>query len=143
MKNEFKNLFPNIDEIKTAKRVRYFFNNELVSYKRFASISLQSPSLNNESMGSSGNAIEDKQLKYTIANHIVQATNLAVEQCKPTHKNILEWCYFHNKNDYWIRDQIGYGKTSYFQLKKEALNEFADHFEQLAGSYYEDLHVYC
>lgn len=121
----------------TAKNVRKFFDTKFQKYLNFSGkhrTDLSSPLLDPTGVSSHGvNHQENKEIISTDAGNCVKAINDAIIDCsnsgsKP-YASILYYCYIEELFDWQISQKLGYSKTRYLKLKKEALIEFAERLE--------------
>ena len=137
-------LFPNIDYKKTAVNVRSYLDTKLPRLLRMVNespASLKSPVISDMPVNhDGGNHNEEKLIRYIAAKDILNGISLALNNCSQTAFIILEGKYIKELTDWQISQNMGYSKARYFQLKDEAVNEFADRLEMQKGC--PDLHIY-
>lgn len=143
-------LFNDIDTQGTAERVDSFLTNDLhkllllCGHSRFE---LSSPKLDlAPSHGSSGNTVENKLIAGVDAQEEVNAIYKTAHDLRGASKKIIIGLYFSNKPVWQVKESVQYEKTKYYDLRKQALCDFADTFDRwqqyLKYSPKIDLHVY-
>ena len=101
---------------------------------------LQSPSLSGMPGGSIGNSNEEKLVKYLYAKSIVDGVTDTYDKGSVELRVVLDNVLGKISAVEAMR-KLHFENTRYYQVKKRALNEFADIFE-VQGYYCPDLHVY-
>lgn len=133
-----------LDYDATAKRVDYYLSIVVTKLLRIANESpaaLKSPSM--DGMPRSPhyeNVNETKMQKYIDAKTEINAVGMVIMRCSSMAQTILTKLYINHLPNVIVCDTIGYSRSQFAHLKKEALNEFADRFECVRGG--RDLHVY-
>ena len=134
-------LLPDIDEEKTIKNVKNYFEHEfprLIAQSHMSLTYIQSPSFDSIGSGNSTrNSQEDKIVGKMGAKEYVGTTMSLINNFPHTYKVIIKSYYINGLSDDDVQELIGYRPTRYKELKKIALLYFADAFI----SYY-DLHIY-
>lgn len=135
---------PIVDQIETAENVLYFlkqhYEKQLRVYQSTNMANLQSPSISDMPKGSIyGNSNEEKMTKFLSAKMIVDGFNHTLEvgsyELKIVCQNVLGKI---TANE--AMERLYLERTRYYEVKRRALNEFADIFEMQTGC--PDLHVY-
>jgi ArpU family phage transcriptional regulator len=143
------NSFDALDEKATAKNVKSYFVRQFPQFVRYSSITnlktlIRSPVMKDiPSTPNNINHTETETInrvsKVEYSYRMVNLTAMAINECDENSQTILFGNYFENKRDWQLQDTLGYGKTQYSLIKREALNQFADTFEAKSGI---DLHKY-
>lgn len=137
-------LFPDVNYKETAINTRNFLDHKLPRILRIANENpgcLKSPAITGMPANhDGGNHNEEKLVKYITAKEMLRGISKALNNCSYTSFIILEGKYIKGLQDWQITQKMGYSKARYFQLKDEALNEFADRLETQKSC--PDLHVY-
>ena len=135
----------NIDYNKTADNVLEFLTNNLY-YPRIYRIytqanpeHLQSPSLSGMPGGSIGNSNEEKLVKYLYAKSIVDGVSQTYDKGSFELKIVLD-NVLGKISAVEAMMRLHFEKTRYYQIRKMALNEFADGLEMKINC--PDLHIY-
>lgn len=149
----------NIDYLRTARKVKSFFNDEVPRLQRACGLQikhdLQSPVLDDMPKSPNfSNHLEERLVRdldeldyYILARLILNKVVLSVHLCDYISQQIIIGVHFKNFTSVKMQRQIGYGTTQYYHLKNDAYNQFADYFynqmHELKRRYpYSDLHVY-
>ncbi|WP_242073425.1 transcriptional regulator [Ligilactobacillus agilis] len=137
---------PRVDYDKTAESVLEFLTNK-DCYPKLKRIcltadpkNLQSPSLSGMSSGSFGNSADRKMSRYLAAKVIVDAVAATISKGSIEMKIVCD-DVLGKIPSVRAMEQLHFEKSRYYEVKKRALNEFADIFE-VQGYYCPDLHVY-
>lgn len=137
---------PKIDYDKTAENVVEFLTNRSY-YPRLYDICMQanpenlkSPSLSGMPGGSIGNSNEEKLVKYLYAKSIVDGVADTYDKGSVELKVVLD-NVLGKTSAVEAMMRLHFENTRYYQVKKRALNEFADGLEMKVNC--PDLHVYC
>ena len=144
-------LFDKIDKKRTAERVSDFLTDDLhrlllrCGRSRFE---LSSPSLDlAPSHGSGGNTMEKKLIDGIDAQEEVNVIYKAAHSLRGASKKIIIGLYFSSKPVWQVKESVQYEKTKYYDLRDQALCDFADTFDRwqqyLKYSPKIDLHVYA
>lgn len=135
-----------IDYDKTADNVLEFLTNNFY-YPRIYRIytqanpeHLQSPSLSGMPKSNYGNSNEEKMTKYIEAKAIVDGVNQTYSKGSKELRVVLD-NIFGNITTITAMEKLHFEKARYYQIKKRALNEFADVFE-VQNLHCPDLHSY-
>ncbi|USS87722.1 DUF1492 domain-containing protein [Fructilactobacillus hinvesii] len=100
-------------------------------------VSLKSPSLSSVPTSKPvGNTNEERIVRKLEAERLVTAVVDAISSCNEPSKTILFGLYVKQLQPWQVIANLGYSKTRFYQLKKQALLDFADAFVEV------DLHVY-
>lgn len=135
---------PIVDQAETADNVLYFlkkyYDKQLRVYHSTNLANLKSPSISDMPTGSIyGNNNEEKMNKFLSAKMIVDGFNHTLEvgsyELKVVCQNVLGKI---TANE--AMERLYLERTRYYEVKRRALNEFADIFEMQTGC--PDLHVY-
>ena len=134
-------IFPQVDEAKTIKRVRNFLDNKLPQAVRASGHSitdLKSPSMDDMPKSAPiGNSVEDRIARHMYAEEIVKHTIQAIACCDHECQEILDRLYLRGYSDTMCYMDIGYSKTQYFsRWKPLAMLQFAQSY------FLEDLNIY-
>lgn len=127
-------MFPELDEKRTIKNVKYYFEHDFPRLKARSHMniaSIQSP--NFDTVGTSGTAIntqENKVMDQLRAQELVAATYKTVNNCPDDYKfkTILKYCYLYGQSNAKTMEVAGYASTRYNECKHEALLYFAEAF---------------
>lgn len=133
-------LLPVISEEKTQEQVRNYFEIEfprLVLQTGYSMLEIQSPSFSGMPSGSSSNNVEKTMLNHLEADDIVHDTIECITRCPEEERKILLLSYVNQLRDNVVQERLNYGHTKYYNLKNQALLDFADSFQKV-----HDLHVY-
>lgn len=134
-------LLPDIDEEKTIKNVKNYFEHEfprLIAQSHMSLTYVQSPSFDCIGSGiNTRNTQEDKIVGKLGAKEYIQITMKLISNCPHDYMVILKNYYIHNMTNIDLQELLGYGQTRCNELKNMALLYFADAFID-----YYDLHVY-
>ena len=141
------NLISQIDEDKTIKKTKSFFEEDLPDMISFSGVplsDLSSPRLDPAGVAGGSNVNNvDKNILKTVHNmHAIQVYKYAVDavvetinSCPDTdrkpYRRILFRKYIKNDFDQWIYNDLHISKSTFDRLKKRAILEFA----KRAGSY--------
>ena len=137
-------LLDKLDYDATAKRVDYYLTVVVMRLLRIANESpaaLKSPNM--DGMPRSPhyeNVNETKMQKYIDAKTEINAVGMVIMRCSSMAQTILTKLYINHLPNVIVYESIGYSRSQFAHLKKEALNEFADRFECVKGG--RDLHVF-
>ena len=136
---------PKIDYDKTAENVVEFLTNRSY-YPRLYDICMQanpenlkSPSLSGMPGGSIGNSNEEKLVKYLYAKSIVDGVADTYDKGSVELKVVLDNT-LGKISAVEAMMRLHFEKTRYYQIRKVALNEFADGLEMKINC--PDLHIY-
>lgn len=136
---------PKIDYDKTAENVVEFLTNRSY-YPRLYDICMQanpenlkSPSLSGMPGGSIGNSNEEKLVKYLYAKSIVDGVADTYDKGSVELKVVLDNT-LGKISAVEAMIKLHFENTRYYQIRKKALNEFADGLEMKVNC--PDLHVY-
>ena len=136
----------NIDYDKTADNVAKFLTDKRYYprlYKIYQQASpefIQSPSLSGMPGGSIGNSNEEKLVKYLYAKSIVDGVADTYDKGSVELKVVLD-NVLGKISAVEAMMRLHFENTRYYQIRKKALNEFADGLEMKVNC--PDLHVYC
>jgi len=127
-------LFQEIDEYKTIKNVKYYFEHDFPRLKARAHMniaSIQSPSF--ENVGSAGNTIntqENKVMDQLRAQELVVATYKTIKNCPDDYKykTILKYHCLYGQSNAKTMEVAGYASTRYNECKNNACLYFAEAF---------------
>jgi len=127
-------LFQEIDEYKTIKNVKYYFEHDFPRLKARAHMniaSIQSPRF--DTVGSAGNTInnqENKVMDQLIAQELVTATYKTIKNCPDNYryKTILKYHYLYGQSNIETMEVAGYASTRYNECKNSACLYFAEAF---------------
>ena len=136
---------PKIDYDRTAENVVEFLTNRSY-YPRLYDICMQanpenlkSPSLSGMPGGSIGNSNEEKLVKYLYAKSIVDGVADTYDKGSVELKVVLDNT-LGKISAVEAMMRLHFEKTRYYQIRKMALNEFADGLEMKINC--PDLHIY-
>ncbi len=123
-----------IDQTKTAEKVKCFFKNDFERYilrAGYHRTDLSSPQLDQTGiMGHYGNSAENKMATIFEAQHKCQAVYHAIDQCfdsaQQPFRTILKALYIDKMKDWQVAAKVQYSDSRYNDLKKYALCQFAD-----------------
>lgn len=147
MLDEIKLNIPRVDYDKTADNVLEFLTNPNY-YQRLHRIynqanpeDLQSPSISDMPSNSSyGNSTETKMIKYLYAKDVLDSVDQAYKKGSETMQVVLDNILgVMTTNE--AMELLHFEKARYYQIRKIALNEFADILE-VQSKNSPDLHVY-
>ena len=127
-------LFQEIDEYRTIKNVKYYFEHDFPRLKARAHMniaSIQSPSF--DTVGSAGNTIntqENKVMDQLRAQELVVATYKTIKNCPDNYryKTILKYRYLYGQSNIETMEVAGYASTRYNECKNNACLYFAEAF---------------
>lgn len=130
----------------TADNVRYFFNYRLDYYLRMSGANrsdLKSPALSLTGGGSPiGNTAEIKMTNIIEAEAVCQSVAKTIDNCSHRAKQpsytILKECYLDGLKDFVVAQHVGFAKTRFQEIKREALCEFAERFIYWQERYHVD-----
>ena len=119
-----------IDQTKTAEKVKYFFKNDFERYilrAGYHRTDLSSPQLDQTGiMSHNGNSAENKMAIIFEAQHKCQAVYHAIDQCFDSTQQPLKGLYIDELKDWQVAAKVQYSDSRYNDLKKYALCQFAD-----------------
>lgn len=137
--------FANVDCEKTAEKVLIFLTIYYPRLERMCTSAnpknLQSPMISDMPTRTSvNNSFEDKMQRYLASKVIVDAVHSTLQkgskELRVVYDNVV------GKIPAWqAMSALHLEKTKYYEVRKKALNEFADIFE-MQSYYCPDLHVY-
>lgn len=126
----------NVDTKATAKEVSHFFRRMVPVLLRMyggTQDSIKSPSLDGMPKSSYGNSTENKLIKRLEkeleARAIIADVKIAIDRCSFESRQIINMSLVDRKKDWQVCEHLGYSQSRYYDLKRRALNEFADAFE--------------
>ena len=127
-------MFPELDEKRTIKNVKYYFEHDFPRLKARSHMniaSIQSP--NFDTVGTPGtarNTQENKVMDQLRAQELVTATYKVINNCPDDYKfkTILKYCYLYGQSNAKTMEVVGYASTRYNECKHEACLYFAEAF---------------
>lgn len=123
-------LLPDIDEEKTIKNVKNYFEHEfprLIAQSHMSLTYVQSPRFDCIGSGiNTRNTQEDKIVGKLGAKEYIQITMKLISNCPHDYMVILKNYYIHNMTNIDLQELLGYGQTRCNELKNMALLYFAD-----------------
>ncbi len=134
---------PKLNEKATGNQVKDFFRRE---YPRIARLAGKNPtelkSTNIDDMPKApqyGNHVEDNVIEFSNNQLEYLRVVNAIKGCSMISQQIILYDLIQGYNVGWVSAALKYSPQRYNDLKKYAMNEFADTYEYWSG---EDLHVY-
>ncbi|MCS8573800.1 hypothetical protein EFE17_01390 [Pediococcus pentosaceus] len=134
---------PKLNEKATGNQVKDFFRRE---YPRIARLAGKNPtelkSTNIDDMPRApqyGNHVEDNVIEFSNNQLEYLRVVNAIKGCSMISQQIILYDLIQGYNVGWVSAALKYSPQRYNDLKKYAMNEFADTYEFWSG---EDLHVY-
>ncbi|MDF7683389.1 DUF1492 domain-containing protein [Lactobacillus sp. ESL0679] len=126
-----------LDNVKTAKNVRNFFQTVFPDYlieAGYHRTDLKTSQINQTGIAShNGNSAEQKMKHiYNMQNKckaVYQAIDSLPNKPKQPFKAILSEVYLDELEDWKVMQKVGYAKTNYGRLKQQALCQFAKALE--------------
>lgn len=121
----------------TALKVKAFFENDFDHYLNLAGAhraDISSPTMDITGIATHGLNSQDERMAVNIdAANCVTAVDHTISSCsnsgeKP-YGTILYYSYIKNISNYVIAERLDYQMTRYYELKNEALVEFAERME--------------
>ena len=141
---QIKLLSRDVDLIKTAENVDAFLTYGLEKAVRVINISitdLKSPSLDGLPKAPTfSNALEDKMVQYIDSRNLVEGFQRVYPKCNVIARKIIKCRYLEDMDNNDVMALLGYEHSRYAEIKRNALNEFADRYEMQPGC--PDLHAY-
>lgn len=132
-----------IDLVKTAENVDNFLNHGLERAVRVVNINitdLQSPSLDGLPKAPNfSNTFEDKMVQYIDSRNLVEGFKRVYPNCNIITQKIIKCLYLQGMSNQAMMQLLDYEHSRYADIKRNALNEFADRYEMQPGC--PDLHV--
>lgn len=136
----------NVDTKATAKEVSRFFRRTIPVLLRMyggTMASIQSPKFDGMPKSSYGNGTENKLIKRLEkeleAREVIADVRVAIERCSFESQQIIKMAMVEKKRDWQVCEALKYSQSRYYDLKRVALNEFADAFE--TRKHGQDLHI--
>lgn len=139
-----------IDKVKTAQAVKDFFADDFNHYLNLANKHLSdisSPTLDPNNVGSH-DVLNHQDERMTInldAQACVLAVDHTISSCSSPNNTILYLSFIKKQTDISIANRLVYQSARYYQLKNEALVEFAerlDYWRQVDHASLPDLRVF-
>lgn len=122
-----------IDKKATIQNVRNFFAEDFNHYLNLANKHLSdisSPTLDGSGISKSvENAREEKYVVNLDAVNCVRAVNDTINSCSYRNAQIIYMYYIKHMQDIIIIDRLRYQTSRYYQMKNEALFEFAERMD--------------
>ncbi|MCT1178720.1 RNA polymerase subunit sigma-70 [Pediococcus pentosaceus] len=122
-------LLPELDETKTIKKVKRFFEKEFPTLQNMAHVAfvdIKSPVISGMPVShGAGNSSETKVSMHAYAKDVLGKVVNACNGLDQKHRHILELRYFKKLTWYEIYQLTGYGKTRGNELLNEAFLQFA------------------
>ncbi|USS85069.1 DUF1492 domain-containing protein [Fructilactobacillus myrtifloralis] len=123
-------LIPEIDREATIKATKRFFKKvwpRIVLQSGLSAISLRSPEITDmPSSAPVGNSNEELVVRMLDSQTQVKNIIRCMDSLETKKKTILREAYISNIQNWKIAQEIGYSLPRYYQLKNEALVDFAD-----------------
>lgn len=138
-------LLEDIDFKATAINVDSFFKNSVRRLLQMANdqdlLHISSPRMDGMPMNHDNcNHATEGIDRVTQAAYVCQKIAETIGHCSQSSQTILIKKYVKREQDMWIAQELHISDTKYSDLKKWALNEFADRFQSTKCR--EELHVY-
>ncbi|XID85745.1 ArpU family phage packaging/lysis transcriptional regulator [Pediococcus pentosaceus] len=122
-------LIPELDEKKTIKNVKHFFEVEFPAIQNMAHVAyvdMKSPVISGMPVShSADNGAEAKTTLHVYAKGMLEKVIEACGGLDQKHRHILELRYFKCLTWYEIEDLTGYGKTRGREILNESFLQFA------------------
>ncbi|USS87478.1 hypothetical protein M3M39_04980 [Fructilactobacillus hinvesii] len=123
-------LFPEIDRKATIKNTKRFFKKvwpRIILQSGLTAVSLHSPEITDMPTSTpSGNSNEKLVLRMLERQDEVKNVIRCINSLEHKKSLILRDSFINNIPDWKIANQIGYGQSRYYELKNNALIDFAD-----------------
>ncbi|USS86480.1 DUF1492 domain-containing protein [Fructilactobacillus cliffordii] len=123
-------LIPEIDREATIKKTKNFFKKvwpRIVLQSGLTAMSLRSPEITDmPTSAPTGNANEKLMVRMLERQDDVKNVIRCINSLEAKKKEIMRASYIDNIPNWKIAQQLGYSEPRYYQLKNEALVDFAD-----------------
>lgn len=126
-----------LNKLETAQEVKAFFEKDFDHYLNLAGAhrtDISSPTMDITGIATHGLNSQDERMAVNIdAANCVTAVDHTISSCsnsgeKP-YGTILYYSYIKNVSNYEIAKRLGYQMSRYYELKNQALVEFAERIE--------------
>lgn len=132
-----------IDLFKTAENVDWFLQHGLEKAVRVVNINiadLKSPSMDGLPKAPNfSNTFEEKMVQYIDSRNLVEGFKRVYPNCNIITQKIIKCLYLQGMDNQTVMQLLDYEHSRYADIKRNALNEFADRYEMQPGC--PDLHV--
>lgn len=141
---QIKLLDKDVDLIRTAENVDAFLTHGLEKAVRVVNINLtdlKSPTMDGLPKAPTfSNTLENKMVQYIDSRNLIEGFQRVYPKCNVIAQQIIKCCYLEDMDNNDVMLLLGYEHSRYAEIKRNALNEFADRYEMQPGC--PDLHFY-